>query len=220
MTIDGLMVVIPALNEAATIGSIVDRCKGISGRVIVVDDGSSDNTGRIAAAAGATVIRHDRPMGYDAALASGLNHAFHLGARSVVTCDADGQHRIEDIVRISDPVSNGEVEFCAGIRDRYNRPIEALIGMISTPLFGTRDPFCGLKCYGRPIYERWGPFPSQLNIGTVPLVWVKKSELRRRFLPIHVEGRHDSPRFGTMVRASLKLTYAFARSAAKVFSCS
>ncbi|MDQ2804659.1 MAG: glycosyltransferase family 2 protein [Pseudomonadota bacterium] len=92
-------VVIPALNEAATIGPIVAACLEIAGvgRVIVVDDGSSDATAVNAAQAGAEVVRHSSRRGKGASLALGFQAALATGARRIVTLDGDGQHRPEDI---------------------------------------------------------------------------------------------------------------------------
>jgi glycosyltransferase involved in cell wall biosynthesis len=207
-----LMVVIPALNEAATIGEVVARALEAAGGVIVVDDGSTDGTGELARGAGARVIRHETPGGYDAAVSEGLNAAFAMGAVAAVTLDADGQHRIDDMIRIAAPVVSGEADFCAGVRDRFNRPIEAVIGLLSAVVYGTKDPFCGLKCYHRKLYDSRGPFPPSLNIQTLPLGWVRKDRLRHHFEPIIVKPRLDQPRFGPMIRASLRLLAAFLRT--------
>ena len=208
----GLTAVIPALNEIATIGGVVSAVLGVAERVIVVDDGSTDGTGPAAMAAGATTIRHDRPLGYDHALADGLNEAFRLGALAAVTTDADGQHRFDDVRRVSLPVLAGECVFSGGVRDRYNRYIEALFGLVARPLYGTRDPFCGLKCYHRALFQQCGPFPANLNIGSLPLVWIRRNHLPYQFVPITSGVRHDQPRFGATLSANKKLAVAFLRT--------
>ena len=207
--LQGLTVVIPALNEGATIGQVVTEALKAAERVLVVDDGSTDGTGDRARRAGASVLRHERPGGYDGAIADGINAAFREGARAVITLDADGQHRIEDLRRIALPVLAGEVLYCGGMRDRYNRPVEAILGLIAGPLYGTRDPFCGLKCYHRDLFHRCGSFPATLHVGTLPLVWLRRLRLPHRFMSIHVHPREDHPRFGSLIRASLKLLGAF-----------
>ena len=95
-------VVIPAYNEAATIGEIVSQCRAAVGAscVIVVDDGSCDDTGAIAAREGARVLRHPANRGKGASLMNGMCVAMALGATSIVTLDGDGQHRPEDISRL------------------------------------------------------------------------------------------------------------------------
>lgn len=212
--LQGLTAVIPALDEGATIGEVVSRALEAADRVIVVDDGSTDGTGEVARRAGALVLRHEWPSGYDGAISEGLNEAFRLGAVAAVTLDADGQHRIEDLLRVARPVVAGEVAFCGGVRDTYNRPVEALLGALARPLYGTRDPFCGLKCYHRDLFERCGPFPAALHVGSLPLAWVRRLGLPQRFLSIQVRPRKDQPRFGPMIRASLRLFAAFLRTLA------
>jgi glycosyltransferase involved in cell wall biosynthesis len=95
-------IVIPAYNEAATIGDIVTRSRAqlSSSCVIVVDDGSLDDTGTIAARSGARVLRHPANQGKGASLISGMREAMNRGADSIVTLDGDGQHRPEDISRL------------------------------------------------------------------------------------------------------------------------
>jgi glycosyltransferase involved in cell wall biosynthesis len=89
-------IVIPAFNEAATIGPIVRECRPF-GLVIVVDDGSLDSTARIAAAEGAIVLRNPANLGKGASLWRGMLAALEARADKVVTLDGDGQHRPEDV---------------------------------------------------------------------------------------------------------------------------
>ncbi len=99
---DRLAVVIPALNEAGTIGWLVAACQNLSfvAETIVVDDGCTDATASIAAAAGARVLRHRTNLGKGASLQSGLAAAVARGAAHVATLDGDGQHRPEDLARM------------------------------------------------------------------------------------------------------------------------
>jgi len=92
-----VIVVIPAYNEELVIGSVVLKVCRIVDRVIVVDDGSQDNTADVARLAGAEVIRIDENMGKAHALLLGLKRARELGCRVAVTFDGDGQHKSHDI---------------------------------------------------------------------------------------------------------------------------
>lgn len=96
-----ISVVIPALNEGTTIGNLVASLRRLENvqEVIVVNDGSTDNTAKAAADGGARVITHHFSMGNGAAVKSGLRAAT---ADYVVIIDADGQHRIEDVTRLSE----------------------------------------------------------------------------------------------------------------------
>ena len=95
-------IVIPAYNEAATIGEIVRLCRAVvdASCIFVVDDGSLDDTGVIAACEGARVLRHPANRGKGASLMNGMRLAMAQGATSIVTLDGDGQHRPEDIARL------------------------------------------------------------------------------------------------------------------------
>ncbi len=98
----GAAILIPAFNEAATIGAIVRACLALPGasRVIVVDDGSADATAAEAAAAGARVLPCRQNGGKGAALRAGMRAALAEGVAFVVTLDADGQHDPADVPRL------------------------------------------------------------------------------------------------------------------------
>src|SRR2546426_4704429 len=89
--------VIPCLNEAATIEPLVHEARTCLAAVIVVDDGSTDGTADLAAQVGAEVIRHERPRGKGAALASGWGRARERGYTWALSLDGDGQHAPSDI---------------------------------------------------------------------------------------------------------------------------
>src|SRR5271169_7021349 len=89
--------VIPCLNEGAGIAALVSALRQQVSLVLVVDDGSTDETARMAKGAGATVIRHERNRGKGAALRSGLSQLFKQGFEWAVTLDGDGQHAPEDL---------------------------------------------------------------------------------------------------------------------------
>jgi polyprenyl-phospho-N-acetylgalactosaminyl synthase len=96
-TTDGVWIVIAAYDEGSVIGDIVARLRQQFRHVIVVDDCSDDGTSAAAGTAGATVLRHPINLGQGAALQTGIRYALGQGAAFIVTFDADGQHRVEDI---------------------------------------------------------------------------------------------------------------------------
>ena len=97
MAADGVWVVIPAWNEQPVIADVVQAVRASFPNVVVVDDCSRDATREAALAGGAVVLRHPINLGQGAALQTGIRYALSRGAGFIVTFDADGQHRVEDI---------------------------------------------------------------------------------------------------------------------------
>lgn len=94
------MVVMPAYNESDSVAEAVRQALLCFERVVVVDDGSSDDTAEQAKSAGAKVVRHPVNLGQGAALQTGFDWALHAGAPWVVTLDSDGQHNPQDALRL------------------------------------------------------------------------------------------------------------------------
>lgn len=117
---DRVAIVIPAYNEAESIGYVLDRIPervcGVETSVLVVDDGSRDGTGDAAARHGAIVARHVINRGGGAALRTGYRLMVESGATVVVTLDADGQHLPSEMERLVKPVLDGEVDVAHGSR--------------------------------------------------------------------------------------------------------
>jgi len=109
-------VVIAAYNEAAVISRVVSEVGRAGYPVIVVDDGSKDATADHARRAGAAVISHPFNLGQGAALQTGIDYVLEQGARAVVTFDADGQHRVSDISRLTDALVRERADFALGSR--------------------------------------------------------------------------------------------------------
>jgi len=111
-----IVVIIPAYNEERFIGSVVLKLLKYPLTLIVVDDGSSDETAAIAQAAGATVIRHSSNLGKGQALNSGFEEARRLQPAAIVMIDGDGQHLPEQLADMVRPVLNEEADIVIGSR--------------------------------------------------------------------------------------------------------
>ncbi|HLV19762.1 MAG TPA: glycosyltransferase family 2 protein [Polyangiaceae bacterium] len=153
------LVLVPAYQAARTITSVVtglERVVGASIReIVVVDDGSTDDTARLAERAGATVLRHPGNLGKGAALRTGLEHAARCGAGVVVTVDADGQHPAEAAQVVLDHPAPRDA-LVLGVRDlardgapRANRTSNAISNFFVSAFTGQRllDTQCGLRRY-------------------------------------------------------------------------
>lgn len=161
-----LAIVIPAFNEAATIGKVIKniprKIPGISEIVVVVvDDGSTDKTAEIAEKKGAVVIKHTRNIGLGSAFRTGVNFAISSGTDIMVNIDADGQFYPKDIPQLVAPIVDGDAECTTASRfidrDYYpemnkikfygNKAMSLLISFLTGQRF--YDVSCGMRAYNR-----------------------------------------------------------------------
>lgn len=112
----GAWVVIAAYDEAQVIAKVVADLHRAGHRIVVVDDGSTDATADVAMRAGALVVRHPINLGQGAALQTGIAFALAAGAAFIVTFDADGQHRAEDVARLLEALGAHRADFALGSR--------------------------------------------------------------------------------------------------------
>lgn len=118
---DKVFIVIAAFNEEHALGAVIKGLqKGGYRNIVVVDDGSKDRTSAVAESHGAAVVRHVLNRGQGAALKTGIDYALQQNADIIVTFDADGQHRVEDLKAMIMPVANGQVDVTLG--SRFLRP--------------------------------------------------------------------------------------------------
>ena len=114
-------IVIPAFNEAAVIGEVVADVRSVFDNVVCVDDGSTDGCGEIARRARAHLVRHPINLGQGAAIQTGVEYARkQSGAQVFATFDADGQHRVKDVIKMIDRLSAEHVVI------HGDQPIEVL----------------------------------------------------------------------------------------------
>ena len=107
---------IPAFNEEKNIAKIIVKLKKIYDEIIVCNDGSADLTGEIAENLGAIVINHKQNLGYGAGINSIIKKAKEIDTDILVTFDADGQHRVEDVKKVIEPIKNGDADLVIGSR--------------------------------------------------------------------------------------------------------
>jgi glycosyltransferase involved in cell wall biosynthesis len=164
-----ILVAIPAYNEAATIATVVATARRYGDAVLVVDDGSTDETSTAAEDAGATVHRHGTNGGYGAALQTAFEEARDCGADHLVVIDGDGQHNPEDIPKFVDALEQSGADIAIGCRygDQADTtlPLYRQVGLSVTnvltnlsmgmirPRSQISDTQCGFRCFDRTAIE-------------------------------------------------------------------
>lgn len=160
-------IVVPAFNEAAVIGEVISDVRSVFDHVVVVDDGSADDTGGIAHRAGAHLVRHPVNLGQGAAIQTGVEYArSQPGAEVFVTFDADGQHRVKDVLRMIDRLRTEDVDIVIGTRfaepeastkvpfvKRVVLRTAVLLSVRSRRL-GLSDAHNGLRVFNRNVAQR------------------------------------------------------------------
>ncbi|MFW5956466.1 MAG: glycosyltransferase family 2 protein [Halorhabdus sp.] len=146
---DSVTVVIPVRDEGDRIGGIVTTLVAAYD-VIVVDDGSSDDTVPIASTAGATVIEHDTPRGWAASLRTGFEHA---SGDIVVTFEATGEYDPGDIERVLEPIENGDADVVFGSRAQIPRFSEHVLNRVVCRRLDVPDASSELRAIRASLLE-------------------------------------------------------------------
>ncbi len=208
--IDKRAVIIPALNEAASISSVVMQARKY-GSVFVINDGSTDDTANIAKAAGATIVNHANPKGYDGALSSGFDAAQKAGFLAAISIDADGQLPIEMLPEFFDKIEQG-YDMVVGERTHLPRISEWIFSQVlKCTGSSVRDPFCGLKAYRLSYHAELGHFDSYKSIGTELMIYVLRRRAKVLTVPISVVPRDGTSRMGPRLRTEFLLLKAMVR---------
>jgi glycosyltransferase involved in cell wall biosynthesis len=159
----GVAVLIPAYNEAATVAEIVERALRYTQTVLVVDDGSEDGTVAQLLGLPVTLIRNDSNLGKAASLARGFAAALEQSMDAVITLDADGQHRPEDIPRLIEAAARypGDIIIATRLRGRERMPRSRRFGNWQADFwiawaagYPIRDTQCGYRLYPATLLKR------------------------------------------------------------------
>ncbi|MEM3674492.1 MAG: glycosyltransferase family 2 protein [Candidatus Methanomethyliaceae archaeon] len=188
---------IPAYNEERNIASVLLKTMKYVDKVIVCDDGSLDMTGEIAERLGAEVIRHERNMGYGAALRSLFKRSAELDPDVMVTIDADSQHNPEDIKRLADPVLKGEADIVIGSRllvegdngmPKYRKiGVEAITKLAKAASYeGLTDAQSGFRAYSMRAVKLILPTERGMGASTEILLKAKRVGLTIKEIPINI----------------------------------
>ena len=210
-----IFVVLAAFNEAAVIGDVVRELVAHDLNVVVVDDGSSDETALEAANAGAIALRHALNRGQGAALQTGIDYCISRGAGILVTFDADGQHRSEDIPHLVRPILDGTVDVVLGSRflgTTENMPVLRGALLKAAVLF-TRihsrarvtDVHNGFRAFSRRAATRIRISQDRMAHASELIDQIVSSGLPYKEMPVHVRYTEYSRAKGQRASGALKI---------------
>jgi len=151
MTKPKISVVIPACNESSSLGAIINQSKIFGDEIIVVDDGSTDETAKIARENGASVVVHNINLGVTQAIKSGLNMA---RGDVVVTLDADGQHDPFYIPELVAPIIEGKADITLGVREKVPVFSERIINLLTNVKVKSADSGTGFRAIKGDLAKR------------------------------------------------------------------
>ena len=194
---------IPAFNEEKNIASSIVQLKKIADKIIVCNDGSTDLTSKIAEELGATVINHEKNLGYGAAIRSIFLKSKELDGDVLVTFDADGQHKIEDINRVINPIINEESDLVIGSRfldksekevPQYRKVGIKIITKITNVTIKKQltDSQSGFRAYSKKVLNELNPSELGMGISTEILIKASAKNFRISEVPITITYNGDT----------------------------
>jgi glycosyltransferase involved in cell wall biosynthesis len=186
--------IIPAYNEEKTIQQVIREVKNYIETIIVIDDGSTDNTFEMAKSEGATVYHHIINRGLGGALSTGIQGALREGTDIFLTFDADGQHRATDIPKMIKPIIENEADIVIGSRLlnlSKNMPIfrklaNRIANAITYILFGikTTDSQSGLRCFNKKTAQLIDIKSNSMEVSSEIIKEIRTHNLKLIEVPI------------------------------------
>ena len=193
---------IPAYNEEKNIAKIIVKLKKTVDQILVCDDGSTDSTCAIAESLGVTVIKHQKNSGYGMAIRSIFLKAREINADVLVTIDADGQHKVEDINKIIKPIVDGQADISIGSRflaEDDNTPSYRKLGVkIITKVTNSSlsekvtDAQSGFRAYNNKVLQSLTPSDSGMGISTEILIKSSNLGLKIAEVPTVIQYEGDT----------------------------
>jgi len=212
-----IFVVVPAYNEEKTIAKVMLDLMDMGFEIVVVDDGSSDDTYSIASSIikerkKGFLCKHLLNRGLGAALRTGIEAALMEDPDVIVTFDADGQHDPQDILNVSNPITNDEADVAVGKRNFKEMPLSKKFGnqimnMITLIFYGIRvnDSQSGLRAFNRKAAETIIINARDYGVSSEIIGEVKRHNLRLKEVPIKTIYTDYSMTKGTNTSEGLKI---------------
>jgi len=190
---------IPAYNEEKNIAKIIVKLKKMVDQILVCDDGSTDSTCAIAESLGAIVINHPKNLGYGSAIRSIFLKAKEINAEVLVTIDADGQHKIEDVKKVIKPIVDGQADISIGSRfleegdnsPKYRKLGIKIITKVTNSSLSEKitDAQSGFRAYNSKVLQSLTPSDTGMGISTEILI--KSSNLGLKIAEVPTEIQYE-----------------------------
>ncbi|MEK6984034.1 MAG: glycosyltransferase family 2 protein [Nanoarchaeota archaeon] len=209
MKTNKIWAVIPAYNEGRNIAKIIKKTKKHIRNVVVVDDGSKDNTKEMAESAGAIVLKHILNLGKGAALKTGCDYAIKKDAKFMVVLDADAQHDPEDIPRFIEKLDKCDIVFSYRKASR-KMPLVLRFGNwfisnVAGILYGVRlkDTQSGFRAFSKDAYRkiRWNASDYSMESEMIS----KAGKQRLKYVQIPIETIYSDKYKGTTIVDGIKI---------------
>ena len=194
-----ILAIIPAYNEAENIHAVLEDLRCFDGDTLVVNDGSTDDTAAVAKSLGAQVVSHPFNLGIGGTIQTGLKFARENGYDLAIQFDGDGQHRADQIARITELVLRGEADLVIGSRTLpggYKMGITRFMGsrvfhwLIRTLAGHTiEDPTSGFRCYGKRTIALFSRYYTDDYPEVESIITAARSGLRVVEVPVLMRGR-------------------------------
>ena len=192
-----IVIGIPAFNEEKNIAIVITKLRKITEKIIVCNDGSRDLTATIAEKMGAFVVTHQKNLGYGASIRTIFKKFSEMDGDILITFDADGQHRVEDIDKIIKPLRNNEAEIVIGSRFLENNTegvpsyrkigIKAITNLTNiTSEKKLTDSQSGFRAYHKRVISEIMPSDQGMGVSTEILIKANKKGFRIKEVPIKI----------------------------------
>jgi glycosyltransferase involved in cell wall biosynthesis len=186
-------VIIPALNESREIASLLQQIGKFIPDILVIDDGSTDQTTRIAKESGAQVLRNERNQGKGACLVKGYAYALEKGFDAVISMDGDGQHSAEDLPVFLKAAEDSKDALIIGnrmsnsrnmpfVRMLTNRLMSLLLSLVTKQ--NIPDTQCGFRLVKKELLEKVNLVTSKYEMESEILIKASRRGFKIRSVPI------------------------------------
>ena len=204
------IVIIPALNEAESLKKLLPKIDKTYD-VLVVNDGSIDETEMVATRNGAFVLNNSQNRGYENAIDRGLDYASVHSYNKAIVIDADGQHNPDLLSKFFEALDS-KIDLVCGDRDKSQRFGEVIFRFFGRLFLGINDPLCGMRAYSMNAYNRIGYFDLNELVGVEYLIQAKRNKFKIINIKISTLERDGPSRFGEGIKTEYKILKALLKS--------